>query len=153
MNTETELPDLTQQMLGTQPQGPSPEHIRSMFERYGEGLTRGDTDAVVALFAADAVVCDPIGSPAHRGIEAVRRFYQSSFDAMGGGIDMKLEGAVRIAGREAAAAYIARTVNHGEPLEIQTLDVMSFDDAGLITSMIAYWGSGNVRKLPPQAPQ
>lgn len=140
------LPEATVAMLAEQSaNGPSADHIRHVFERYGELLTAGDTDGVVALFAPDARVLDPVTSPAHVGHEAIREFYQTGFDAMGGGIEMKLDGAVRIAGSHGAAAYIARTVNYETVFRTETLDVMTFDDDGLITSMTAYWGGSNFK--------
>lgn len=143
MSNSIELPEMTKQMVAGSDTGPSPEHIRRVFELYGELLTAGDTDAIVKLFSSDAVVRDPVTAPEHRGHDAIRAFYQSGFDAMGGGIEMKLDGAVRVAGSHAAAAYIARTVNHTQCFRTETLDVMTFDDAGLITSMTAYWGPSN----------
>ena len=143
MANTAELPEMTQKMMQGSDQGPSPEHIRWVFEHYGELLTAGDADGIVALFAPDAVVRDPVTAPEYRGHEAIRAFYQSGFDAMGGGIEMKLDGNVRIAGSHAAAAYVARTINHTEKFRTETLDVMTFDDKGLITSMTAYWGPAN----------
>lgn len=138
-----ELPEAAKAMLVGQSGGPSPEHIRWVFEHYGELLSAGDTDGIVALYSPDAVVRDPVTGPEHRGHEAIRRFYQSGFDAMGGGIEMKLDGKVRIAGNQAAAAYVARTINNDPVYRTDTLDVMSFDDEGRITSMDAYWGPSN----------
>ena len=63
--------------------------------------------------------------------------------ASGGANDMKLEGAVRIAGNQAAAAFIVRTLRSRPVYRVETLDVMTFDDAGLITEMVAYWGPDN----------
>ena len=144
MTDTIDLPEATKAMLAEQGAGGvSADHIRRVFEIYGDLLTAGDTAGIVALFAADARVLDPITSPAHVGHDAIRAFYQSGFDAMGGGIEMKLDGAVRIAGSHAAAAYIARTINHDTVFRTETLDVMTFDDDGLITSMTAYWGESN----------
>lgn len=147
MSDAVALPDVTTAMLAGQDRdGPSADHIRRVFERYGDLLTAGDTAAIVALFAADAVVRDPVTAPPHCGHDAIRAFYQGSFDAVGGGIEMKLDGAVRIAGTHAAAAYVARTVNNDPVFRTETLDVMTFDGAGLITSMTAYWGPANFSK-------
>ena len=147
MSDTIELPEATKAMLAGQTAGPAPEHIRWVFERYGDLLTAGDTEGIVALFAPDGVVRDPVTGPEHRGHDAIRRFYQAGFDAMGGGIEMKLDGAVRIAGSHAAAPYVARTINHSELFQTDTLDVMTFDDQGRITSMTAYWGPSNFHKL------
>lgn len=143
--TSTDMPDVTQSMLDGSDSGPSADHIRSVFVRYGELLTAGDTEGIVALFAEDAVIRDPVTSPEHRGLDELRAFYQSGFEAMNGGIEMKLDGAVRVVGQYGAAAYIARTVNFDPVYRTETLDVMTFDDDGKITSMMAYWGPTNFR--------
>lgn len=143
--TQSTIPDVTQSMLDGSDSGPSADHIRSVFVRYGDLLTAGDTEGIVALFAEDAVIRDPVTGPEHRGRDELRTFYQSGFDAMNGGIEMKLDGAVRIVGNYGAAAYIARTVNFNPVYRTETLDVMTFDDDGKITSMMAYWGATNFR--------
>ena len=147
MATAQKLDPATEAMIKNQKQGPSAAHITSVFERYGAAMTRGDTAAIVALFAPDAYIEDPVGSGRHSGHAALRKFYQGGFDAMGGAIEMKLEGAVRVSGAFGAAAYIVKTINHTEPFRVETLDVMTFDDAGLITSMLAYWGPSNISAL------
>ncbi len=145
------LPEVTQAMLaGIQP-GPSPEHIRAAIERYALCMTNGDTEGLVALFVPDAVIEDPIGSPPRVGAQTLRAFFRASFEAMGGGIEMVLEGAVRVAGAYGAAALRVRTLNFTDPMEIETLDVMRFDEQGRIASMTAYWGPSNVRPLSDEA--
>ncbi len=139
----SEMPDLTQELLAGSDTELAPEHIRRVFEQYGERMTAGDTDGIMALFAQDAVIRDPVTGPERRGHDEIRRFYQDSFDTMGGAIDMRLDGAVRIVGNYGAAAYIARTTSHETVYRSETLDVMTFNDAGLITSMMAYWGPAN----------
>jgi steroid Delta-isomerase len=147
MTAQQKLDPATQEMLKSQKAGPSPEHIRKVFEEYGARMSKGDTDGIVALFAPDAYIEDPVGGPKQVGHAALRKFYQGGFDAMGGPLEMKLEGAVRIAGSNAAAAYIVKTLNHTEPFRVETLDVMTFNDEGKITSMLAYWGPPNISPL------
>ena len=115
------------------------DHIRSVFARYCELVSRGDADAIVQLYAPDATVEDPVGSPPHRGREAIRAFYRAS----AGAVRLELEGRVRVAGNAGAAAMIARPV--ADPsLRIETLDVMTFDAAGLVTRMCAYWSADTI---------
>jgi steroid delta-isomerase len=147
MTAQQKLDPATEAMLKSQKAGPSPEHIRWVFEEYGNRMSNGDTDGIVALFAPDAYIEDPVGSGKHVGHAALRKFYQGGFDATGGPLEMKLEGAVRVAGANAAAAYIVRTLNHTEPFRVETLDVMTFSDKGLITSMLAYWGPSNISPI------
>ncbi len=147
MTAQQKLDPATEAMLKSQKAGPSPDHIRKIFEDYGACMSRGDTDGILALFAPDAYIEDPVGAGKQVGHAALRKFYQGGFDAMGGPLEMKLDGAVRIAGSNAAAAYIVKTLNHTEPFRVETLDVMTFNEQGLITSMLAYWGPSNISPL------
>ena len=124
----------------TQPSDVPAAHIRDVFARYAAAHTAGDVDAIVALFAPDAVVRDPVNAPEHRGQDALRRFFADGITASGGPVEMTLEGAVRVAGNEGAAALIVRTVSAQPVYRVETLDVMTFGPDGLITSMVAYWG-------------
>jgi steroid Delta-isomerase len=115
------------------------EHIRDVFQRYVELVTRGDFEAVALLYAEDATVEDPVGSEPRRGRAAIREFYRNS----AGKVRLELEGRVRVAGRQAAAAMVARTTAM-PGMVLETLDVMTFDDAGHITSMRAFWSPDTI---------
>jgi len=121
--------------------GPTAEHVRGVFQRYVERVTAGDVDAVVALYAPDASVEDPVGSPVHRGHDAIRAFYEASR----GSVRLELEGRPRVAGSQGAAAMIARPVG-SDGVVVETLDTMSFDANGLVTSMRAYWSPDTIRR-------
>ncbi|AGH48666.1 MULTISPECIES: nuclear transport factor 2 family protein [Edaphosphingomonas] len=124
-------------------EGPGPDHIRNVMRTYGERMGAADLPGVLALFHPDAVIEDPIGTGEKHGHAGIGAFFQAGFDAMQGGILLTLDGAVRVVGRYGAAAYIARPVNYPVKVEIETLDVMEFDDDGLIVRMTAYWGETN----------
>ena len=117
------------------------EHVRNVFQRYCELVTAGDFDAIANLYAEDATVEDPVGSTPHRGREAIREFYRAS----AGAVRLELEGRVRSAGNEGAAAMIARP-SADPALRVETLDVMVFRDDGLIASMRAYWSADTIHK-------
>lgn len=138
-----DVPDMAKGMAPATSQGPSADHIRQVFAQYGTLQSAGDVDGIVALFAEDAVVRDPVNAPAHHGKSALKAFFEAGFAASGGVNEMKLEGAVRIAGNQGAAAYVVRTVRSQPVYRVDTLDVMTFNEAGLITEMIAYWGPDN----------
>ncbi len=121
---------------------PDPEHITRVFEQYTAAISRCDADAAVALFTPDAVVRDPVDGPTLEGAEKIREFF-----AGGEGIlqSLVLTGPVRIAGDGLhAAAPMQARLDLGDGLKVlDTLDVMTFDDAGLVTSMHAYYGPSN----------
>jgi len=126
---------------------PSPDRIRTAFETYARLMSAGDVEGIVALFAADATLEDPIGTPPHRGHDGIRAFFRNSFAGTGGSVEMALEGAVRVAGFHGAAAMRAHIPAAKQPIAIDTLDVMRFDTEGRIVSMTAYWGPTNLRPL------
>ena len=147
MSTIESLPNATQAILVDQDMsGPAPEHISAVFQRYAERFTAGDAAGITALYGPDAVVRDPVTGPPVRGSEAIRAWYQHAFDTAGRMV-MELEGEVRVAGRHGAAAFVVRVEDQAQPFRSNTLDVMVFDDNGLITSMDAYWGPTNIHRL------
>ena len=115
------------------------EHIRSVLQRYVELMTAGDHEALVALYADDATIEDPVGSEPRRGRAQIAELYRNA----AGRVRLELEGRVRVAGKSAAAAMIARPAGM-EGMVVDTVDVMTFDDDGLITSMRAYWSPDTI---------
>jgi steroid delta-isomerase len=120
-------------------------YIRKLYERYPELVTKNDVDAIVALYADDATIEDPIGSPAHRGTEAIRTFYQAA-----AGITMKRVGPVHVAGREAATPLKVLIGPAGKQQVIDIISVMAFRDDGKIASMRAFWSADAIRPATPQ---
>lgn len=138
-----ELPEMAKAQLAGQTGSLSADYIRDVFVRYTELFSDCDSAGVADLYAEDAVLRDPVTAPAVRGRQAIREWYQAAFDAMDGPMDMRLEGAVRIAGNLAAAAMVVRARSKGQALRVDTLDVMQFNDDGLIAAMDAYFGPSN----------
>ena len=126
---------------------PTPEHMRDAVLSYFASFENADVDAIVALFADNAVVEDPIGGARMEGIQAIRGFFKGGFDYVGGGYRFVPEGNVRVAANHAACAAIATCDKANPPFRLETLDVMTFDDAGKIVAMKAYWGPFNMTSL------
>ncbi|MFT4824313.1 MAG: steroid delta-isomerase [Halioglobus sp.] len=120
------------------------EHIAKTMKAYVDKISAGDLDGLVALFAVDAVVEDPIGSGPSIGHAALREFYAMACESVG---RMELEGNPRVRGTWGACAMLAYPKGAENALVIETLDVMSFDEAGKITTMKAFWGDSNMREL------
>jgi steroid delta-isomerase len=126
---------------------PTPEHMRDAVLKYFASFETADVDAIVGLFADDAVVEDPVGGARMEGITAIRKFFAGGFDYIGGGYSFVPEGNVRIAGNHAACAAIATCETAKPPFRLETLDVMTFNDAGKFKTMRAYWGPANMQSL------
>lgn len=118
--------------------------IRATVEGYCAAFTAGDQGAYVALFAEGAWIEDPVGTPRHEGKEAIGTFFDMS-SSMADSIELRQTGPVRVAAGEAAFPMQARPVIGGATLAVDIIDVMTFDDAGKITTMRAFWDPAEMR--------
>jgi steroid delta-isomerase len=118
--------------------------IRSVVDAYTGAFGAGDKDAYVALFAPDAWVEDPVGSPRHEGHDAIAEFF-TQMSTMADSIELQVTGPVRVAAGECAFPMQARPTMGGTTMCIDIIDVMTFDDAGKITSMRAFWDPAEMR--------
>ena len=119
---------------------PTPEQMTSTVHGYVEGFANADVEAIVALFAEDAVVEDPVGTPPKAGHDAIRAFYAFS---VGTGAKLHLEGPIRVGPDYAAFAFQVRLTMDGKAATVDVIDVFRFDGAGKVRRMEAYFGPGN----------
>ena len=121
-------------------------HIRQVYERYPEMVTKGDVEGIVELYSDDATIEDPIGSELHRGRDAIRAFYK----AAAGTITMRCTGPVRVAGNEAATPLVVLIGADGQQQALDIISAMVFDEKGKITSMRAFWSMDAMRPATPE---
>jgi steroid delta-isomerase len=115
---------------------PDPKIMKAKMLAYIEAFNARDAEAVAQLYAQDATVEDPVGSPLKHGREQIADFYRYAIQT---GATLKLVAPVR--GSHGDSAAIAFTVTMGDgATTIHVIDVMTFNDAGEFTSMRAYWG-------------
>ncbi len=120
-------------------------HIRHVYDRYSEMVTKGDVEGIVELYADGATIEDPIGPDLRRGRDAIREFYK----AAAGTITMKRSGPVRVAGNEAATPLIILMGPEGQRQALDVISAMIFADDGKIRSMRAYWSLDAMRPATP----
>lgn len=118
------------------------EQMTDTVHRYAAAFAAGDANGVVALFAADATVEDPVGSDILRGHDAIRAFYVR---AMAMGAKLVIDGPVRAHAGCAAFAFHVLVDANGTSMRIDVIDVFTFDTAAKVTSMRAYWGPQNMQ--------
>lgn len=111
-------------------------------ERYRTAMSAGDVPALLALFADDATIEDPVGSPPRRGHAAIGELFAG---AVAEGFTLELQGPVRIAGNSAAFAFNARMA---DGTEIDAIDIFEFGYDGRIVASRTYWGPENIRPTP-----
>lgn len=121
----------------------SPQQVQATMTRYVELVDAGDIDGIVALYAADAVVEDPVGKAPIVGIADIATFYR---DGLGKAkASATLTGPVRATLNGCGAMPFRVDLNWGGQLcSIQVIDVMEFNADGKIRSMKAYWSEANL---------
>jgi len=120
---------------------PIPEAMEAAVHTYVEAFNNQDPALAASIFADDAVIDDPIGSPPKVGQAAILRFYTES---MATGAKLVLQGPVRVATAHAAFAMQVRLNWGGKDMTIDVIDTFAFDEAGKVKQMQAYFGPGNM---------
>lgn len=121
----------------------TPEQIQASLALYVRLVDAGDIDGILALYAPDATVEDPVGAAVHRGIEAIARFYREGLARSRA--RASLDGAVRATHNGYGAVPLRVELDwDGRRCSIEVIDVMEFDTEGRIRSMRAYWGEPNL---------
>jgi len=106
-----------------------------------------DVEAVLALFADEISVEDPVGGApgTHvQGREAVAEFFRKGFSRTRP--VPTLTGPIRTThGNEGAMAFTLHLELGGQAREIDVIDVVSFDSTGKITRLRAFWNPDEIR--------
>lgn len=109
--------------------------LRTTVQRYLDLVADGTADEVVALYAPDATLEDPVGAPVLRGREEIRTLYAG---LEGLSMTTRLV-TLRTCAGHAAFHFEVVTDTGDMKITMAPLEVMTFDDDGLITSMRAFW--------------
>lgn len=125
---------------------PSIDEIKSAVTAYAAAHTRGDIDGIVALFADDAVIADPVDQPPHVGAEAVRAFFAGTHE-MADSLELTITGPIRAVDTFAAVPLRAVTAMGESKFGIDIIDVFTFNEDGKITDMKAYWSGRDITAL------
>ena len=115
------------------------EIMEQAVQAYIAAFRDGSLDGIVALFADDATVEDPVGSPKHEGLAAIRAFYAKSVEM---GAVLEQQGATRLAAEYAAFAFHVTIPSMGH---VDVIDTFRFNAAGKIVEMRAFFGPDNFK--------
>lgn len=118
----------------------SNETAAATVKRYLELVASGTAAEIVALYADDATVEDPVGSPVTAGRAAIEAFY-ATFAEMPKTTELLT---LRTCGGEAAFHFRIVTDTGGGTATMAPLEVMTFDDDGRIASMRAWWSDDDL---------
>ncbi|MDE1007940.1 MULTISPECIES: nuclear transport factor 2 family protein [Paraburkholderia] len=122
------------------------ENMKARLVDYIEAFNAADAARVVALFADNASVEDPVGTPLKEGRSEIETFYTYATS-----VGARLELMAPPRGSHGNSASISFRVHiagqDGRPAYIDVTDVMDFDAAGKIVRMRAYWGADDYHVL------
>jgi steroid Delta-isomerase len=119
------------------------ETMTATVQRYLELIGAGSADDIVALFADDATVEDPVGSEPRVGRQAIHAFFSTLKDLQREAELISL----RVCGHEAAFQF-AITFSAGDgQMRLEPIDTVVFDSDGKITSLRSYFSPSDVKQL------
>lgn len=118
--------------------------MEAAVQAYVAAFAVGDPEQVVALFAEDAMVEDPVGTPPHTGHDAIRSFYTMS---MATGARLSLEGPVRMTDDYAVFPFSVHLEWEGSKQRIDVIDIFRFNADNKITEMRAFFGPANMHAV------
>lgn len=119
----------------------SNEDVAAGVRRYLDTVATGTAAEVTALYAADATVEDPVGSEPLQGHESIQAFY-ATFESLPK--TTELVTLRTCAGQAAFHFSIVVDLGGGASSTMAPLEVMTFNDEGLITSMRAFWAESDL---------
>ncbi|MFM0076027.1 nuclear transport factor 2 family protein [Paraburkholderia sediminicola] len=122
------------------------ENMKARLVEYIEAFNAADASRVVALFADNASVEDPVGTPLKEGRSEIETFYTYATSV---GARLELMAPPRGShGNSASISFrVHITAQDGRSAHIDVTDVMDFDATGKILRMRAYWGADDYHVL------
>lgn len=133
----------------------TPEQMAAAVQAYFDLFNACDAEGIANLYAEDATVTDPVGTPPKNGRADILAFYQG---AVKGGSILKQHGTTRIVADHAAFSFRVHVGGYqpedvsmdvdlpSGSMTIDVIDTFQFNEAGKVTAMRAFWGPTNITK-------
>lgn len=114
--------------------------VRTALTAYAKVWAEDNREVFLSLFAPDATIEDPVGSPVVEGKKAIAAFWDNVHSLP---LSYETE-VVRIVscGLEGVLVFNVTTRGDDMAMTVRIVDVFTLNDAGRITSMRAFWDSG-----------
>lgn len=120
---------------------PNEAHMKAVLQGYLDALNSADVEGIISLFAEEGTVEDPVGTGVHAAREGLTRLV----GGLPAGATFTLDTPIRASHAGGAAmAFTVQLERDGVRTQIRSLDVMQFDEAGLIVEMKAYYGPSDI---------
>jgi steroid delta-isomerase len=118
--------------------------ITATIDSYFAAFSASDRDAYLGCFADGAWIEDPVGTPRREGLDAIGEFWDEAH-SLPDSLELRPLGLRIVVGHEATFTFQARPNLGGDVYALDVIDHMTFDDAGKITTMRAFFDPGSMR--------
>jgi steroid Delta-isomerase len=118
--------------------------IHATIDAYLAAFPASDRAGYIACFGDDAWVEDPVGTPRRTGRDEIGAFWDETH-AGPDRIELRPTGPRVVVGSEAAFTFEARATVAGDTYVVDVIDVLTFDDAGRIATLRAFFDPGSLR--------
>lgn len=120
---------------------PTQAEMKAAVQAYVDRFNAKDADGIMDLFAANATIEDPVGSP----LKSRAEFAEFVRRGVEYGASLALSAPIRGShGNYAAMVFTVTFMQNGRRTTTNSADVMEFDAAGKIISMKGFWGPEDV---------
>jgi steroid delta-isomerase len=125
----------------------TPDDVRKALNNYIKAWATNDRDLLMSILSADAVFCDPVGTPEFIGHEGIGKFWDFSHMGEGRTLTPVLE-EIRACGNEGILRFTmqVRIPSANQGLNLSIIEYVVIDDAGKIKSLRAFWDETSVAK-------
>jgi steroid Delta-isomerase len=120
---------------------PTQSEMKAAVQAYIDRFNAKDADGIMDLFADNAVIEDPVGSP----LKSCSEFADFVRQGVEFGASLSLSAPIRSShANYAAMVFTVTFMQNGRRVTTNSADVMEFDEAGKILSMKGFWGPEDV---------
>ena len=116
---------------------PNAAHMSAVVQSYVDSYNRSDLAGILALFAEDATVEDPVGSPLKTGHGEIGEFFKAGIEM---GAKLTLDGPARCVADHAAFPFHVTLEWDGKKTRIDVIDIFRFNEDGKVIEADAKHG-------------
>jgi len=121
------------------------EQVRQVLQDYIRAWTIKDKALLLSLFAEDAVLEDPVGTPPFRGHEGIGKFWDFALSDSSRQITPRLE-EIRACGNQGILRFTmqVRLPDERKGLNLSIIEHAQLNDAGKLIHLRAFWDESSV---------
>lgn len=127
--------------------GASNRHLGDHVLRgYFDALASLDPERIAGLFSEIGEIEDPVGTPVWRGRPAIADYWRRGLCAVASNVDIEILIALPAGTSIAVRWRMTAQAHDGRTAEAEGIDVLQFDDHGLIIRAEGYWDQQGFRR-------